>query len=148
MNQLKCEHFLDFIFTSGILMDVAYRTANVKYDNGETQTLPHAVLTVRFKHVIGSYIEMCKSSEFQSLGESPLYRILRSLKSSQRKSLSRLDDIMTDGINALDSLLGIFYFTFPTYWIVASYISFSILCEICLNDELFIRDWQLEYLVI
>lgn len=54
MDQLKCKHFLDFIFTSGILMDVAYGSTNIKYDSGETQTRPHAVLTVRFKHAVGS----------------------------------------------------------------------------------------------
>ena len=53
MDQLKCEHFQDFIFTSGILMDVAYGTTIIEYDSGETQALPHAVLTFRFKHAIG-----------------------------------------------------------------------------------------------
>ena len=140
MDQLKCEHFLDFIFTSGILMDVAYGTTNIKYDSGETQTHPHAVLTVRFKHAVGSYIEMCKSSEFQPLSESSLYRILRSLKPLQRKSLSGLDDIMADGLNAFDSFHHTIYFTLPTYWTGASYISLISLCEICLNGEVSIRD--------
>ena len=54
MGQLKCKHFLDFIFTSGILIDVAYGTTNIKYDSGETQALSHVVLTVMFKHAIGS----------------------------------------------------------------------------------------------
>ena len=57
---------------------------------------------------------MCRSSEFQPLSESLLYRILRSLKPSQRKSLSRLDDIMADGLNAFDSLHSFIYFTLPT----------------------------------
>ena len=114
MDQLKCEYFLDFIFTSGILMNVAYGTTNIKYDSGITQTLPSAVLTVRFKHAIGSYIEMCKSSEFQPLSESSLYIILRSHKPSQRRSLSGLDDIMADGLNAFDSLHGIISFNLPT----------------------------------
>ena len=140
MDQLKYEYFLDFIFTSGILMDVAYGTTNTKHDSGETQTLSHAVLTVRFKHVIGSYTEICKCSEFQPFSESSLYRILRSLKPSHRKSLSGLDDIMADGLNAFDSLHGIIYFTLPTYWTGASYISLLSLCEIFLNDELSIRD--------
>ena len=140
MDQLKYEYFLDFIFTSGILMDVAYGTTNTKHDSGETQTLSHAVLTVRFKHVIGSYTEICKCSEFQPFSESSLYRILRSLKPSHRKSLSGLDDIMADGLNAFDSLHGIIHFTLPTYWTGASYISLLSLCEIFLNDELSIRD--------
>ena len=51
-DQLKCEHFLDFIFTGGILMDVTFCATNIfKYDSGETQTLSHAVLIVRFKLV-------------------------------------------------------------------------------------------------
>ena len=29
----KCEHFLDFIFNSGILQDVAYGVTNIKFDN-------------------------------------------------------------------------------------------------------------------
>ena len=114
MDQLKCKYFLDFIFTSCILMDVAYGTTNIKYDSGITQTLPSAVLTVRFKHAIGSYIEMCKSSEFQPLSESSLYIILSSHKPSQRRSLSGLDDIMADGLNAFDSLHGIISFNLPT----------------------------------
>ena len=36
MDQLKCEHFLDYTFTSGILMDVADGTTNINYDSGET----------------------------------------------------------------------------------------------------------------
>ena len=41
MDQLKCEHFPDFIFNSGILLDVAYDTTNIKCDHitsHETQT--------------------------------------------------------------------------------------------------------------
>ena len=79
MDQLKCEHFPDFIFNSGILLDVAYGTTNIKCDHITSHMKhkhPHAVLTVMFKHVIGSYIEMCKSSEFEPLSESVLYRIV------------------------------------------------------------------------
>ena len=31
----KCEHFLDFILNNGLLQDVAYGTATLKYENGE-----------------------------------------------------------------------------------------------------------------
>lgn len=51
-------------------------TINIKYDTGQTQTLPHVVLTVGFKHAIGLHIEMCKTLEFQPVNESSLYRIL------------------------------------------------------------------------
>ena len=101
MDQLKCEHFLDLIFTSSTLMDVADGTTNIKYDSGETQTLLHAVLTVRFKHAIGSYIKMCKSSEFQLLSGSSLSRFQD--HSNHRKNLSGLDDIMAAGLNSFES---------------------------------------------
>ena len=91
---------------------------------------------------------MCKSSEFQPVSESSLYRILRSLKPSQRKSLSGLDDIMADGLNGFDSFHGTIYVTLLAYWAGASYISLISLCEICLNDELSIRDWQLFWGII
>ena len=69
MNQLKCEHFLDFIFTSGILMDVSlWLTVNAS-----TFTTCCTDCTARFKHAIGSYIEMCSSCEFQLLSKSSLF---------------------------------------------------------------------------
>ena len=61
MDQLKCEHSLNVIFTSGILTDVAYGTTSIKYDNGETQTLPHVVLTVRCK------VGLSPSNSFDSM---------------------------------------------------------------------------------
>ena len=39
-------------------MNVAYGTTDIKCDRGETQTLPHAVPTVRFKHAVGSGLSM------------------------------------------------------------------------------------------
>ena len=69
MNQLKCEHFLDFIFTSGILMDVSlWLTVNAN-----TFTTCCTDCTARFKHAIGSYIEMCSSCEFQLISKSSLF---------------------------------------------------------------------------
>ena len=47
---------------------------------------------------------------------------------------------MADGLNVFDSFHGTIYYTLPTYGTGASYISLISLCEICLNDELSIRD--------
>ena len=43
MDQLKCEHFPDFIFNSGILLDVAYGTTNIKCD--------HITSHMKYKHI-------------------------------------------------------------------------------------------------
>lgn len=48
----KCEHFLDFIFTSGLLQDVAFGVTKIKYDNGDEQKIAHAILTTKFSHVL------------------------------------------------------------------------------------------------
>ena len=41
----KCEHFLDYLFTSGLTQDVAYSITKLEFDSGGTKTIPHAVLT-------------------------------------------------------------------------------------------------------
>ena len=99
LDQLKCEHFLDFLFSSGLLQDVAYGTTNLVFDNGDRQTVPHAVLTA-----IDYYLTVCRESEFNALSASSLYRILKSIKPSQRKSLAGLDNTVADGLNSFEKL--------------------------------------------
>ena len=36
----KCEHFLNYLFTSGMLQDVAYSVTTLKFDCGNTKTIP------------------------------------------------------------------------------------------------------------
>ena len=104
MNKDKCEDFLSFLFSSGILQDVAYGVTNLVFDDGTKQTVPHAVLTTRFSHAISFYKEICSESNFIPLSDSSLWRILRAIKPSQRKSLSGLDDITADGMNGFSYL--------------------------------------------
>ena len=60
LDQTKCEHFLDFIFTSGILYDVAYGITKLKYDTGEEQKIAHAILMIY--HYL---IQVCEKSCMQ-----------------------------------------------------------------------------------
>ena len=48
----KCDHFLDLIFHNGLIQDVAYGTTNQTYSSGDTQTIPHDVITAKDKHII------------------------------------------------------------------------------------------------
>ena len=79
----KCDHFLDFVFHNGLIQDVAYGTTNLTYSSGDTQTIPHAVITARYKHIIAYYPQFCEDNNYESLSESSLYRILKELKPSQ-----------------------------------------------------------------
>ena len=63
-DTVKCEHFLDFIFHNSLLQDVTYRIKNLKYSTGETQTIPHAVITASFKHIILFYSQCCQENQF------------------------------------------------------------------------------------
>ena len=44
------------------MQDVAYGTTKLKYGSGETKTLPHAILTATYSHVIASYNQRCSES--------------------------------------------------------------------------------------
>ena len=59
INVSKCEHFLDFVFMSGLLHDVAYGVTKIKYDSGEKQKVAHAVLTAKYSHAISFYLQSC-----------------------------------------------------------------------------------------
>ena len=105
LNISKCEHFLEFLFSSGIVQDVAYGVANVRFDSGSVQKIPNAILTTKYSHAIAFYLEICRKCEYESLSESTLWRILRTLKPSQRKSLAGLDDITAAGMNGFSQLI-------------------------------------------
>ena len=56
MEMGKTEDFLlDFLFSSGILQDVAYGTTKVKFYSGEEQCTAHAVITSKVSHTITFY---------------------------------------------------------------------------------------------
>ena len=105
LNLSKCEHFLDFLFSSGMVQDVAYGISKIRFDSGSVATIPNAILTAKYSHVIAFYLDICKKCEYEPLSESTLWRILRSLKPSQRKSLAGLDDITAAGMNAFSYLI-------------------------------------------
>ena len=92
----KCEHFLDFIFSNELLQDVAYGITKLHFTNGECLTIPHAVVTARYKHIILYYNQFCQDNQFHPLSISSLYRVLKALKPSQRKSWT------ADGFNLWD----------------------------------------------
>ena len=100
----SCEHILDFIFHNGLLQDVAYGITNLKYSTVETQTVPHAVIAASCKHIILYYLQHCQENQFIPLSQSTLYKILKELKPSQRKSQAGLDITTADGLNGYNTL--------------------------------------------
>ena len=48
----KCANFLHYIFHNSLIQDVAYGTTSLIHSKGDTQTIPHAVITAKYKHII------------------------------------------------------------------------------------------------
>ena len=46
----KSEYFLGFIFSGGMLQDVAYGVTKIEHDSGEEQKIVYAILTTKFSH--------------------------------------------------------------------------------------------------
>ena len=82
-----------------MLQDVAFGTTTLKYDTGEKQTMPRAILTAMKSHVIEEYKRFCSDLQMASpLSDSALWKILRAIKSSQRHAMAGLDNLTADGL--------------------------------------------------
>ena len=103
--QKKARHFIDFLFSSGAIQEVAYWTSVLKFDEIEAQRTPKAVLTVMKSHAICLYKQYCESLNYISLSDSSLYIILSELKLNQRKALLGLDNITAAGLTAINNLI-------------------------------------------
>ena len=100
----KVEHFIDFIFSNGLLQDVAYGVTKLKYNSGDEQTIPHMILTSKYSHTIAFYQQSCFELSYTPLSESTLWRILHAIKPSHRTRLAGLDDKTAMGMNGFDTL--------------------------------------------
>ena len=140
MDQLKCEHFPDFIFNSGILLDVAYGTTNIKCD--------HITSHMKHKHIHMLYWLLCLSMLLvhilkcvRVLNSSLLVRVC-CIELYHRKSLSGLDDIMAYGLIVWQFIwYDLLYFTYLYILLDWCNISLLRLWKICNTDELSIRDF-------
>ena len=57
LDLIKAEHFLDYLFSRGLLQDVAYGTTRIKYEDGTQQKIAHSVLIAKFSHSVSFYIQ-------------------------------------------------------------------------------------------
>ena len=81
LNMNKVEHFLEFIFNSGLLQDVAYGTHYIKFDSGLKLKVANTVSTTKYTHAVILYLKSC--TDYEQLSTSTLFRILRAVKPPQ-----------------------------------------------------------------
>ena len=99
----KTQHFIEFLFSSGAIQEVAYGTTILKFNELESQRIPK-VLTVMKSQIICMYKQYCESLTYKHLPESYLYIMLSELKLNQRKASSGLDNITATGLSAINDM--------------------------------------------
>ena len=77
LDPVKVDHFVDFIASPYYLQDVAYGTKILKLSDKQTLEIPNVVRTVTASRLVDLYTSFCKEEEFQPLGRSTLFTILK-----------------------------------------------------------------------
>lgn len=73
-------------------------------NSGEKIEMPNVIRTVTRSTMIALYQKYCEEEKFLPISRSTMFRILEVREASQRKSLSGLDNIATDGVTAFSTL--------------------------------------------
>ena len=77
MDAVKVDHFLDCLFSPSFLQDVAYGTRTRKLESGQSLEVPNMVRTVASYHLLRIYLNFCVESNFEPLGGSTLFNIIK-----------------------------------------------------------------------
>ena len=77
LDVVKVDHFLDFLSSLSVLQDVAYGTRTLKLESGESLEIPNMVRSVISSHLVGMYLNFCVESNFEPLGRSTLFNIIK-----------------------------------------------------------------------
>lgn len=104
MDAEKMQHALGFFFDPSFMQIVSYGTREMKLDSGEKITIPDVVRTLCHSHLVDMYVAYCKETDFQPLGRTSLFHILRACAASKRKNLRGLDNITAEGVDGYTEL--------------------------------------------
>ena len=63
LNMDEVEHFLEFVFNSGLLQDVTYDIRNIRFDSGLKLKVANTVLTTKYTYDIALYLKSCTDYE-------------------------------------------------------------------------------------
>ncbi|KAK6173861.1 hypothetical protein SNE40_017244 [Patella caerulea] len=121
MEEVKIDHFIDFVSRPEFVQDVAYGTKTMKLSHEEKLTIPNVVRTVVVSRIIDLYIAYCEETSFELLGKSLLFSIIQVCAASGQRSLAGLDNIAADGADAFVTLHSITVTVgelgFPAGWV-------------------------------
>ena len=92
------------MFRPYFYQDVSFGTRKLKLDNGECISTPNVVRTVTRSTMVSKYMHHCKDENFEPLSRATPYRIREVREASQRKSRQGLDNVVSDGTFAFDTI--------------------------------------------
>ena len=87
LDLVKLEHFLAFVDQPYFYQDVAYGTRTVKLESGKELVTPNVVRIVAKSTMIRQYFKQCKDENFEPLGKSTLYKVLKVREASLYRGL-------------------------------------------------------------
>jgi uncharacterized membrane protein len=103
----QIEHFIEFILSPIISVDLPFGERTYKLSSGERVVVPNMIRNMIHSRIIAQYKAYCQStasSSFIPLNDTVLFSILHRCPASIRKSLAGLDNISADGTTACDEL--------------------------------------------
>ena len=104
MKQFKLQHALSFFFDPSFVQTVSYGVRELLLDSGEKLEIPDVVRTVCNSKIVEMYITYCEEVNFEPLGRTSLFKILKECAASKRTNLRGLDNITASGIEGFDML--------------------------------------------
>lgn len=98
----NARHFIDFLFSTGLLQELAYGTTKLKFDSGDKATVSSTILNGIHEHAVKEYQLYCKEINYSPLGRSTLLKMLIKMKPHVRRKLAGVDSFVVDGIEAFE----------------------------------------------
>lgn len=95
-------HYVDFLFSSGLLQEQAFGNTKIKFSSGDTQRVSATILNGVYEHAIQEYLTYCKEVNYPHLGASTLRKILTTMKVKARQKIAGVDGFIVQGIESFD----------------------------------------------
>lgn len=96
----KCEHFINFLFDTGLLQETAYGSSVIRYSSGEKISVTSTILNGLNEFAVAQYLLYCQDTNYPSLSRSTLRRLLDKMNPKTRKQLCGVDSFIVEGVES------------------------------------------------
>ena len=104
ISRHQLEHFLSFIMSPHIVLDLPFGERQLKMSSGRIITVPNIIRTMVPERIVARYSKYCEESNSKPFSRSTILRILDECSISVQKSLQGLGYFAALGTRAFDDL--------------------------------------------